>query len=124
MSGAFVVPREFRPGREGREWRAARAAVLVPGVTCAWPDCPHPGVPLDLDLPRADPWSATVDHHVELVDGGHPTDPANLAPMHRTCNQAKENRRRSKARLTPPKTRPATRLRPRRPSPSGEPPVL
>ncbi|MBQ9005344.1 MAG: HNH endonuclease [Atopobiaceae bacterium] len=61
------------------------------------------GRPIDLSLPRsyvdpADgrrkpaPWSLEVDEIVPVSLGGSPTDPANVAPAHRICNQRRGNR--------------------------------
>lgn len=79
-------------GRKGRPWRRVRAQVLADhGGICHL--CGHPG-------------AGDVDHRVPLAawtaQGGHPEDPANLAPAHgaysrcavcgRCCNQAKGDR--------------------------------
>ena len=103
-----------RRGRSGRPWRRARARILIPGITCEWEHCPHPGIPIDLTLPTTDPWSATVDHRTELVDHGHPLDLDNLAALHRWCNEEKERRRRAALRVNPPRSRPTSKLRPPR----------
>jgi 5-methylcytosine-specific restriction endonuclease McrA len=79
-----------RRGRNGRPWRRIVREVLVPGVCCAW--C---GAEIDTTLPRSSRWSGTVDHIIALADGGHPTDRANLQPMHRSCNSRKEAARRA-----------------------------
>lgn len=43
--------------------------------------------------PHVDPWSATVDHIVAVIEGGAELDPANLQPAHRQCNLDKEAER-------------------------------
>jgi 5-methylcytosine-specific restriction endonuclease McrA len=45
----------------------------------------------------AHPLSATVDHILEVDQGGEPLDPDNLQPAHLRCNLAKEARRRTRA---------------------------
>jgi 5-methylcytosine-specific restriction endonuclease McrA len=42
--------------------------------------------------------SRTVDHVMELWQGGDPLDRANCRLAHRRCNSAKSNKARSKAR--------------------------
>lgn len=63
-------------GRNGRPWRTARAKVLARSRICAW--CGKDG-------------ADTVDHIVPTSMGGAPLDPANLQPMHRSCNSKKGN---------------------------------
>lgn len=53
------------------------------------------GYRIDKHLPATDPWSRTVDHIVEIIDGGAELDPDNLQPAHRECNNAKESRRKT-----------------------------
>jgi 5-methylcytosine-specific restriction endonuclease McrA len=43
--------------------------------------------------------ATVVDHIVSLIEGGHPTDRANLAAAHRRCNHDKENTRRKQRSL-------------------------
>jgi 5-methylcytosine-specific restriction endonuclease McrA len=76
-------------GRSGRPWQRLRRQVLAESTHCA-----RCGQPLRPELPWRHPYSSTVDHIVSLCEGGHPTDRANLAAMHRTCNVRKENARR------------------------------
>ena len=67
-----------RPG--GRPWaRLRRHIILRDAGICAL-----------CGLPGAD----SVDHRTALIDGGHPTDPANLQAAHLSCNVRKENDRR------------------------------
>ena len=80
-------------GRSGRPWQRLRAQVLAESTHCA-----RCGLVLRPDLASPHRYSSTVDHVVALVDGGHPTDRANLVAMHRTCNVRKENERRKQAR--------------------------
>lgn len=63
-------------GRGGRPWRRVRARILAASDIC-WL-CGQPG-------------STSVDHIVPLSLGGHPTDPANLAPAHISCNSRRGN---------------------------------
>ena len=84
------------PGRGGRPWRRARAAVLAEEYLCR-----RCGLPVDKTLPGTDRWGPVVDHCHEITHGGHPLDRANLGLMHRTCNQDKENDRRRRPRTNP-----------------------
>lgn len=70
-------------GRTGRPWRRLRLAVLTEHQVCVCHLC---GNPIDLDLPRGHPMSATVDHLDPLARDGAELDPANLAPAHLRCN--------------------------------------
>jgi 5-methylcytosine-specific restriction endonuclease McrA len=81
------VPRS--PGRTGRPWLRLAAQVLTEDTHCN--RCHRPLYPW---LRSPHPLSSTVDHIIALADGGHPTDRANLAGMHRSCNLAKEHDRR------------------------------
>lgn len=58
--------------------------------------CPQCGRPIDWTLPYKDPYtgqvnldSKTVDHVVEIQDGGHLTDLDNLTTAHLGCNSGK-----------------------------------
>ena len=50
------------------------------------------GMAIDYDLPAGDPMSFEVDEIVPVSRGGSPTDPANVAPAHRICNERRGNR--------------------------------
>ncbi|MHA7270410.1 HNH endonuclease [Arthrobacter sp. HLT1-20] len=58
----------------------------------------------------------SLDHIIALVEGGHPTAPWNLQPMHLGCNVKKENarRRQAVAEVSQRRPRPTSRLRPGR----------
>lgn len=47
------------------------------------------GKPIDYSLPAGHPMSYELDEIVPVSKGGDPLDPANVAPAHRLCNQAK-----------------------------------
>lgn len=46
----------------------------------------------DYDLPAGDPMSFEVDEIIPVSLGGSPTDPDNVQPAHRICNQRKSNK--------------------------------
>jgi 5-methylcytosine-specific restriction endonuclease McrA len=77
------------PGRTGSRWQKLRRQVLAEATLCVW--CHEPLRP-ELRWPHR--LSSTVDHLVSLIEGGHPTDRANLAGAHLGCNAKKENARR------------------------------
>ncbi|WP_330192389.1 hypothetical protein [Pseudarthrobacter sp. J64] len=81
----------------------------VPGSICAW--CHEP---IMFGLRPRHSLGPSLDHIVALIDGGHPTAPWNLQPMHLGCNVKKENQRRRLAKAAVQKqVRPRTKLRPR-----------
>jgi 5-methylcytosine-specific restriction endonuclease McrA len=84
-------------GRSGTQWTKLRAQVFAEETHCWW--C-HKWV--DQTLPRTDRMSRTVDHLVELWQGGDPLDRANCRLAHRKCNSSKSQRQR---------TRPGSRTR-------------
>jgi 5-methylcytosine-specific restriction endonuclease McrA len=61
--------------------------------------CARCRLPLHPQLVDPHPLSSTVDHVIALVEGGHPTDRANLLAMHRKCNLDKEEARRKQRAL-------------------------
>jgi 5-methylcytosine-specific restriction endonuclease McrA len=71
----------YSPGRSGTAWTLLRARVFAEEAHCwicrQW---------VDQALPRTHPWSRTVDHIVQLSDGGPPLDRANCRLAHRRCN--------------------------------------
>ncbi|MFK0173400.1 HNH endonuclease signature motif containing protein [Streptomyces sp. NPDC090306] len=71
----------YSPGRSGTAWSLLRARVFAEEA-CCW-IC-HQWV--DQALPRTHPMSRTVDHIVQLSDGGPPLDRANCRLAHRRCN--------------------------------------
>ena len=50
------------------------------------------GGAIDYSLPAGHPMSFEVDEIVPVSRGGSPTDPANVAPAHRICNERRGNR--------------------------------
>src|ERR1051325_9552419 len=62
----------------------------------ATPDyrCPICGKPINWDLRWPDPHSRSLDHTVELQDGGSIDDQANCWTTHLRCNASKGARRR------------------------------
>ncbi len=96
-------------GRSGRPWLRLVKTYCVPGSICAW--C---GEEIIFGLRPRHPLGPSLDHIIALVDGGHPTAPWNLQPMHLGCNVKKENhRRRQQKTIAQPAVRPRTKLRPR-----------
>jgi 5-methylcytosine-specific restriction endonuclease McrA len=84
-------------GRQYRKtWRwiqlSQRMRTVLPPV-CTFEDCRNPnGRIIDLTLPHNHRWAWTLDHLVELQDGGDPYDPANLCVKCRACNSTKGRR--------------------------------
>ena len=98
-----------RRGRSGRPWRRLVAQHCKPGAVCAW--C---GKEIMFGLRPRHPLGPSLDHIIALADGGHPTAPWNLQPMHLGCNVRKENARRREIARAMPKQRPETKLAPLR----------
>jgi hypothetical protein len=82
-----------QPGRQGRPWRTAAAAVRARAARGE--PCWLCGRPIDLTLPARTPWSFSAHHIVQLAHGGAPTDPHNLAPAHLHCNVKDSSRHRA-----------------------------
>lgn len=88
-----------------RDWAGRkRAERIVLSRALAGEPCGICGQPIDLSLPQtyvdpADgkrkrhPLSLEVDEIVPIADGGSPTDPANVQPAHRVCNQKRGRKR-------------------------------
>lgn len=76
----------LNPGRVGRPWRRLCAQVYAEETHCwlcrKW---------VDMALPYNHRMSRTVDHVVEIHQGGDPLDRANLRLAHRSCNTSKSN---------------------------------
>lgn len=71
----------------GHRRRQARTRVLAEETHCAL--CRRQ---VDTTLPHGLPTSPEVDENIPVSRGGSPIDRANLALMHRACNQWKSNR--------------------------------
>ena len=71
----------------GSRRRSLSARVRAMGMPCHL--C---GLPIDYSLPAGHPLSYELDEIVPVSRGGSPTDPANVAPAHRCCNQWRGNR--------------------------------
>lgn len=76
-------------GRSGTQWNKVKEQVFAEEQACWW--C-HRWV--NQELPRTHPMSRTVDHLVELWEGGDPLDRANCRLAHRRCNSKKSQVRR------------------------------
>lgn len=72
-----------RPHRVGRPWRRLREQVLAEET-----DCFRCGEPVDKNLPPNGRWSPSVDHVVDVSDGGAPLDRSNVRIAHHGCNGA------------------------------------
>lgn len=81
-------------GRSGRPWQRLRARVIAESTHCG-----RCGEPLRPWLRWPELMSSTAGHIVPLIDGGHPTDRANLQAEHLTCNVRAENERRKQRAL-------------------------
>lgn len=71
----------------GSRRRSLSARVRAAGMPCHI--C---GLPIAYSLPAGHPLSYELDEIVPVSRGGSPTDPANVAPAHRCCNQWRGNR--------------------------------
>lgn len=80
------------PGRTGHKWRQLSAQVYAEETHC-WL-C---GKWVDQTLHHLDPMSRSVDHLVELWQGGDPLDRNNCRLAHRGCNARKSGYLRSGA---------------------------
>jgi 5-methylcytosine-specific restriction endonuclease McrA len=83
----------YSKGRAGTAWWKVQAQVFAEETDCWW--C---GKWVDQQLPRTHPMGRTVDHVLEMWQGGDPLDRANCRLAHRRCNTAKSNQVRAKAR--------------------------
>lgn len=68
----------------GHRRRVLRQRVAAQGLPCAI--C---GRPIDYSLPAGHPMSYELDEVVPVSRGGSPTDPRNVQPAHRICNERK-----------------------------------
>lgn len=85
-------------GRGGHAWRELVRVLCPPGSYCEVEDCYGPSRVILFGLRRGHPLGPSLDHKVELWEGGDPEDPANLRPAHLTCNVRKSNARRAEWR--------------------------
>jgi 5-methylcytosine-specific restriction endonuclease McrA len=79
----------YSRGRSGTAWLRVQAQVYAEETHCWW--CRKW---VNQELPRTHPMSRTVDHLLELWQGGDPLDRANLRLSHRRCNSAKSQKQR------------------------------
>lgn len=86
----------YSPGRSGIPWTTVQHQVYAEETHCwvcrKW---------VDQTLPRTHPMSRTVDHVIEMWQGGDPLDRTNLRLAHRRCNTRKSNETRSRAGKRP-----------------------
>ena len=71
--------------------RSGRDA-LVRRVRALGEPCWICGLPIDPTLPAGHPLAFELDELVPVSRGGSPTDPSNVAPSHRCCNQMRGDR--------------------------------
>lgn len=83
----------YSPGRSGAAWLRLQAQVYAEETHCWW--C---GKWVDQSLDRRHRMSRTVDHVLELWEGGDPLDRANCRLAHRRCNSEKSQARRHRER--------------------------
>lgn len=86
----MATKKRYRPESDGSfkaAYKKNRRRVLEESDVCAI--C---GMPIDRSLRFPNPMSATVDHIIPIIKGGHPSDPANLQAAHLICNQMKASK--------------------------------
>ncbi|MFI6560385.1 HNH endonuclease [Streptomyces sp. NPDC050534] len=87
----------YSKGRAGTAWWNVQARVYAEETHCwlcrRWVDQSLDG--------QTHPMGRTVDHVLELWQGGDPLDRANCRLAHRRCNTAKSNRARAKVKVRP-----------------------
>jgi len=69
------------------DWERAKKTILSSQTNCGI--C---GNPVDKSLKWPNPLSATVDHIIPVIKGGHPTDLHNLQLAHWCCNRQKSDK--------------------------------
>lgn len=79
--------------RSGRPWRRVQQLVFAEESHC-W-IC---GAYVDQALHAEHPWSRTVDHLIQLRDGGEALDRANCRLAHRGCNTTRANKLRAQGK--------------------------
>ena len=88
--GGYIVPKEFRPDRDGAHrgaFEAAKKKIYATQTHCAI--C---GREVDFRLKYPHPLSPSIDHIIPVSRGGHPSDIANLQLAHWTCNRQKSDK--------------------------------
>ena len=98
MANAWVDANQQRRNLARRVYARDKAD---PGYVCPGSVGRPCGRPIDWDLPYKDPdtqqvnlWSKSVDHEIELQDGGELLDLDNAVSVHLTCNSSKGAARR------------------------------
>lgn len=77
---------------KSRYSNGSRRRALVRRVKAMGMPCWICGMPIDAALPAGHPLSFELDELVPVSKGGSPTDPANVAGVHRLCNQWRSNK--------------------------------
>lgn len=80
----MTTPSRYANGHARRKVRAWLKAQGRPCWLC--------GGPIDYSLPAGHPMSFEVDEIVPASRGGSVTDPSNVAPAHRICNERRGNK--------------------------------
>ena len=75
-----------------RNGNGARRRALIARVRSLGMPCHICGLPIDYSLPAGHPLAYELDELVPVSRGGSPTDPGNVAPSHRICNQWRGNK--------------------------------
>lgn len=98
-------------GRSGHAWRELVRLLCPPGSYCQVDECHYSSREIVFGLRPRHPQGPSLDHIIELWEGGAEEDPDNLQPAHLRCNVIKSNKLRAEHRqaLTRTKARP-TRL--------------
>jgi 5-methylcytosine-specific restriction endonuclease McrA len=94
------MPRTPRQQCSGRAWQAATRPHLKAWAAANLP-CALCHQPINYALRWPHRWCPTVDHRTPLWAGGHPWDPANWQPAHRTCNSSRGATEGNQQRKTP-----------------------
>jgi len=82
----------------GHRWRELVRVLCPPGSWCEVDECFGPTREIVFGLRPRHPLGPSLDHVVEVWQGGAEYDPANLVPAHLGCNVRKSNRLRREAR--------------------------
>ncbi|GAA4707366.1 HNH endonuclease [Promicromonospora umidemergens] len=82
----------------GHRWRKLVTELCPPGSWCEIEECWAPSREIQYGLRPRHPLGPSLDHIVEVWQGGAEYDPRNLRPSHLRCNVIKSNQLRAAAR--------------------------
>lgn len=91
----------------GHRWRELVRVLCPSGSFCEVDICVAPSREIVFGLRPRHPLGPSLDHVIEVWQGGAEYDPANLVPAHLGCNVRKSNRLRAAARAGTPTPRPS-----------------